>query len=551
MASRKEKGPRVPETAAPSVPAPTTESAEQVNRDHLQRTLIQTVIALPLLGKLNKEKAAKTALPEKYEIIIDAHLDFPSGRRAARDWITVTLAKLLGAEAPNDPRLKTAKNKDQPQYVFATAPSSVIRELIVLDSLSNEELAKRGLALKDLPKLSTQPRSPPRAIYQIWEDFKVFPLICNSIGTVKADAGRAAFKAAGEGTVWAIVDSGIDRAHKHFDAHKNLEGIVQAWHRDFTETGDPLADEFGHGTHVAGIVAGEIPPMLNERSHPDIVAFQRILKGDGQESEREITIQRRELDSISGMAPKAQLVSLRVLDAGGSGNVSNIIAALAHVQEINAYGRRIRIHGVNLSVGYPFDAEWFACGQSQLCVEVDRLVRSGVVVVVAAGNTGYGTQATEAQGPRKGGMALTINDPGNADLGITVGSTHRTMPHVYGVSYFSAKGPTGDGRLKPDLLAPGEKVISCAAGTIKSTVMEKLDASDIELDPNYVEYTGTSMAAPHVSGCIAAFLSVKREFIGQPERVKEIFLNTATDLGRERSFQGRGLVDLMRAIQSV
>ena len=59
------------------------------------------------------------------------------------------------------------------------------------------------------------------------------------------------------------------------------------------------------------------------------------------------------------------------------------------------------------------------------------------------------------------------------------------------------------------------------------------------------------MAAPHVSGVIAAFLSVRREFIGRPDRVKQIFLTTATDLSRERSFQGSGLVDLMRAIQSV
>jgi hypothetical protein len=61
-------------------------------------------------------------------------------------------------------------------------------------------------------------------------------------------------------------------------------------------------------------------------------------------------------------------------------------------------------------------------------------------------------------------MSLTINDPGNADLAITVGSTHRDMPHVYGVSYFSSKGPTGDGRDKPDLVAPGEKILSAAAG---------------------------------------------------------------------------------------
>ena len=67
----------------------------------------------------------------------------------------------------------------------------------------------------------------------------------------------------------------------------------------------------------------------------------------------------------------------------------------------------------------------------------------------------------------------------------------------------------------------------------------------------YREESGTSMAAPHVSGVIAAFLSVRREFIGKPEAVKEIFLSTATNLKRERYFQGAGLVDLMRAIQSI
>jgi subtilisin family serine protease len=127
-----------------------------------------------------------------------------------------------------------------------------------------------------------------------------------------------------------------------------------------------------------------------------------------------------------------------------------------------------------------------------------------------------------------------------------VGSTHRDMPHVYGVSYFSSKGPTGDGRAKPDIVAPGEKIVSCAAGAARQKVKE-----GVNKDTDYVEDSGTSMAAPHVSGVIAAFLSVRREFIGQPDKVKEIFLSTATDLKRERYFQGHGLVDLMRAIQSV
>jgi serine protease AprX len=67
----------------------------------------------------------------------------------------------------------------------------------------------------------------------------------------------------------------------------------------------------------------------------------------------------------------------------------------------------------------------------------------------------------------------------------------------------------------------------------------------------YVEDSGTSMAAPHVSGAVANFLSIRREFIGRPDEVKRIFCESATSLGRERYFEGHGLVDLMRAIQSI
>jgi serine protease AprX len=70
-------------------------------------------------------------------------------------------------------------------------------------------------------------------------------------------------------------------------------------------------------------------------------------------------------------------------------------------------------------------------------------------------------------------------------------------------------------------------------------------------DATYVEDSGTSMAAPHVSGVAAALLSVHREFIGRPEEIKQVLLGSATDLGRVREFQGHGLVDAMRAIQAV
>ena len=104
---------------------------------------------------------------------------------------------------------------------------------------------------------------------------------------------------------------------------------------------------------------------------------------------------------LAGMAPRAKLVSLKVLGEGDlTTRVSRVIRALAYVRETNASSDKLpRIHGVNLSLGYEFAAEWFACGRSPLCLEVDKLVRSGVVVVAAAGNTGYVTLESRSSPP--------------------------------------------------------------------------------------------------------------------------------------------------------
>jgi subtilisin family serine protease len=107
------------------------------------------------------------------------------------------------------------------------------------------------------------------------------------------------------------------------------------------------------------------------------------------------------------------------------------------------------------------------------------------------------------------------------------------MPHTYGVSYFSSRGPTGDGRAKPDLVAPGERIFS--------SVPNKLGAT---LD-------GTSMAAPHVSGAAALLMARHSELIGQTAMIKKILCSTATDLGRVVQYQGSGLLDILRALESV
>jgi subtilisin family serine protease len=491
--------------------------------------LDRSVIAIPLLEQIEQEEKDAAAArrkkvaraPKIFPVIIDLNLNFAEGRQKAQDvtleWIAESIAKV--GTVTEGQGVHHAKTDLSNQYVFAELEAQVIQELARLNAAAPEG---------------------HRPIYRIWPDFEVGPLLTRSVITVKADAARVSFSAQGESIVWAVLDSGIQGDHPHFAKHKNLELPMPLQHRDFTALNNneqPLVDDFGHGTHVAGILAGEVPDG-------QAAGIRRATRQ--RDESGKVLLKVDPLTAISGVAPKCKLLSLKVLNESGVGLASNLIAAIAAIQEINGHGRRLLVQGVNMSVGYDFDPEWFACGQSPLCVEVDRLVRSGVVVVVAAGNTGYGfIQAQFSSAANRAGLDLTINDPGNAELAITVGSTHRDMPHVYGVSYFSSKGPTGDGRPKPDLVAPGEKIISCAAGKKRNDLKARNN------DAEYLEDSGTSMAAPHVSGAIAAFLSIRQEFIGRPEEVKQIFLSTATDLKREKYFQGHGLVDLMRAIQSV
>ncbi|MGP6157585.1 MAG: S8 family peptidase [Vulcanimicrobiaceae bacterium] len=498
-----------------------------------------------------------------FYVIIDLNLDYPGGRLDARRTV-LALIDAVRAESADKGLGEGVIQHDAVQgdpthpYVFAQLSGATIKAIVAQDrdTLPQARITASG-----------QIPSARGAIYRVWEDAEVHPLITRSIATVKADAAQIAYSALGTDIVWAVLDSGIEREHVHFTTFKNLEPPKPIEHKDFTGGGAPLSDPFGHGTHVAGIIAGAFMAGAND---PPRLAISRFRNESGDTLTRTTEIRK-----ISSMAPRCALVSLRVLDDRGHGRVSMIIDALEEVQRLNDFGRRLLVHGVNLSVGYDFDPKWFACGQSPLCVEVDRLVRSGVVVVVAAGNTGYGWTATQQRGNVTAGLALSINDPGNAELAITVGSTHRDMPFTYGVSYFSSKGPTGDGRCKPDLVAPGERIISCAAGqkrtagsapappnpppvAAQALPAQAMPAGQPASPPapappsiDYVEDSGTSMAAPHVSGIVAAFLSIRREFIGQPESLKAILLSTATDLKRDRSFQGAGLVDLMRAIQSV
>jgi hypothetical protein len=233
------------------------------------------------------------------------------------------------------------------------------------------------------------------------------------------------------------------------------------------------------------------------------------------------------------MCPDIKLYDFRVLAKSLENTEFAIIAALQYIRYLNERHTHITVHGANLSLSIPHDVRNFACGRTPICVESERLVDSGVVVVAAAGNLGYQRFETKEGGSYEGYTAFSITDPGNAQGVITVGATHRFRPHTYGVSFFSSRGPTGDGRLKPDLVAPGERIESSVPGG------------------DWRELDGTSMAAPHVSGAAAMLMARYTELIGAPRRIKEVLCESATDLGRERSFQGHGMLDVLRAFQKI
>ncbi|TNF22238.1 MAG: hypothetical protein EP318_04380 [Rhodobacteraceae bacterium] len=282
-----------------------------------------------------------------------------------------------------------------------------------------------------------------------------------------------------------------------------LEPVLQVPH----VTALYQAPENGHGTHVAGILGARI-------------AKGALGKEEGPASDH------------LGMCPDIRLYDLRVCDAMGRSDEFRVMAALQFIAYLNRTREMPVIHGANVSLQIKHDVRNYGCGQTPVCKEANRLVDSGVCVVAAAGNRGFHTVVTD--------KALvddyawcSVMDPGNAEKVITVGSTHRVSPHTFGVSYFSSRGPTADGRPKPDLVAPGEKILAPAPAR------------------KMAEDTGTSMSAPHVSGAAAMLMARYPEMKGQPGWVKRVLCDTASDLGRRAEFQGAGLVDVLRALESI
>jgi hypothetical protein len=432
------------------------------------------------------------------------------------------------------------------------------------ESLAQTVIAARGIT-PELKPLLEEYRSlarnfeyarPPdgAAVGRVQLNRTGFLSVSQSRRTIKADACQNLFKGSAAKIKWAVVDCGIDAQHPAFGATPVPAGtnfssrVVTTY--DFTKVRDLLSgksqvDAAGRpldASLVAALQAQKaagrqidwslikdavtLPHVCGQYQTPTADHGTHVAGILGADWERDPNNK-----PIVGICPDIRLIDVRVFD-GSSTDEFNVIAALQFIGYLNRVSEVPEIHGVNISFSFAHDVRNYACGRTPICVECEKLVDNGIVVVAAAGNIGYSQPGfTPSLDDRYSIMSIT--DPGNAPSVITVGSTHRTQPHTYGVSFFSSRGPTGDGRAKPDLLAPGEKILST---TVNAQSGEK---------------DGTSMAAPHICGAAAIIMSRNPELIGQPRTIKDILCRTATDLGRERSFQGAGVVDVLRALQSI
>jgi serine protease AprX len=360
-----------------------------------------------------------------------------------------------------------------------------------------------SLPLREVEALESDPSvlyiSPDRKVTTQYNNSSSLPDMVAS--TVNAtSAWRWGLDGSGIGV--AIIDSGVTQKDDLMTANGAASRIVYS--QSFVPGQDPT-DLYGHGTHVSGIVGG-----------------------NGADSSGNNAIQ-----TFRGVAPNVNIINLKVLDQTGSGQASAVIAAIEQAIDLqSAYNIRV----INLSLGQPVYESYT---QDPLCQAVEQAWAAGIVVVTAAGN--YGRD--NSQGTN--GYA-TITSPGNDPYVITVGATdmHNTPYRSDDtVASYSSKGPSAiDHVVKPDLIAPGNAVISLLASPT-CTLVTTYPSTQIpvstyanswgqgswgspQLSTNYFRLSGTSMATPVVSGAAALLLQNQPSLT--PDQIKARLMKTAS-----------------------